>query len=164
MSCCGGGHTGNSARFWGGDEAWHLISEASSTTAALLHHRPLLSQYPTYLSFFSICHCSQSTSNFVYLHIHFRFYCFLEPSLSLALGFQYLPSCLAPRVRTGRSSKRTTQTMKNQRRRLHPLQTREFPACVDSIHTKRDGNNLLTPITVTSQYSRLTAPHLTRMR
>jgi hypothetical protein len=26
---------GNSARFWGGDEAWHLISEASSTTTAL---------------------------------------------------------------------------------------------------------------------------------
>lgn len=54
MSCCGGGHTGNSARFWGGDEAWHLISEASSTTAALLHHRPLLSQYPTYLSYFQL--------------------------------------------------------------------------------------------------------------
>lgn len=142
MSCCGGGHTGNSARFWGGDEAWHLISEASSTTLPQLCYITVLCSpniQPIYL--FSTCHCSQSTSNLFYLHIHFRFYCFLEPSLSLALGFQYLPSCLAPRVRTGRSSKRTTQTMKNQRRRLHPLQTREFPACVDSIYTKRDGNN-----------------------
>lgn len=137
---CGGGHTGNSARFWGGDEAWHLISEASSTTAALLHHCPLLSQYPTYLSFFNLPPLSDP-SNLFHPHIHLQFYCFLGPVLSSAFGCQHLSSCLAPRVRTGKSSRRTMPTMRNQKRRLHPLQTRESSTCVDSIHTKRDDND-----------------------